>query len=244
MYFGARYYNPYIQRWLAVDPLHNKYHEWSPYVYVKNNPLRLIDPDGMQSRPSGPTVSYLFKQVFAGGDLKKFGKGFANHASKEIGSAAGTVSEVTGVTGAALMFIPGGQGAGGILLGISTAAGALEIGANWVDYQTDDIKGWTNDQTKDAITKMAFAAVRFSAGKIAKELGKMPAFKNFTEKELEAVAELVIQTASKMAEQKSTIDKEEWRMSDNLVKKYKQSSNQNPYNGNSIVSGINVFNCI
>lgn len=33
-------------RFLTVDPLAEKYYSWSPYVYVMNNPLKYIDPDG------------------------------------------------------------------------------------------------------------------------------------------------------------------------------------------------------
>ena len=32
--------------WLSIDPLAEEFPEWSPYVFVMNNPLRLIDPDG------------------------------------------------------------------------------------------------------------------------------------------------------------------------------------------------------
>ena len=46
MYFGARYYNPAIGRWLSVDPLMQKYPSLSPYAYAANNPMRYIDPDG------------------------------------------------------------------------------------------------------------------------------------------------------------------------------------------------------
>jgi RHS repeat-associated protein len=45
-YFGARYYDSELGRWLSVDPLADKYPGWSPYNYTLNNPLRYVDPDG------------------------------------------------------------------------------------------------------------------------------------------------------------------------------------------------------
>jgi RHS repeat-associated protein len=45
-YFGARYYLGAIGRWGGVDALTDQYPSWSPYTYVLNSPLRLVDPDG------------------------------------------------------------------------------------------------------------------------------------------------------------------------------------------------------
>ena len=46
-YYGARYYNPKFSFWLSVDPLAEKFYDLSPYAYVSNNPINLIDPTGM-----------------------------------------------------------------------------------------------------------------------------------------------------------------------------------------------------
>jgi RHS repeat-associated protein len=47
-YFGARYYDPAIGRFLAIDPLDFKFPDKTPFHYVSNNPINLIDPTGME----------------------------------------------------------------------------------------------------------------------------------------------------------------------------------------------------
>ncbi len=45
-YFGARYYNAEIGRWMSVDPKAQLAPDVTPYQYTHNNPVVRIDPDG------------------------------------------------------------------------------------------------------------------------------------------------------------------------------------------------------
>lgn len=47
-YYGARYYAPWLCRFISVDPL-GMIDAPSLYAYVRNNPIKLTDPDGMQA---------------------------------------------------------------------------------------------------------------------------------------------------------------------------------------------------
>jgi RHS repeat-associated protein len=59
-YYGARYYDSKASLWLGVDPMWEKYQGISVFAYCANNPIRYIDPTGMDwyQDEGGNTIWY------------------------------------------------------------------------------------------------------------------------------------------------------------------------------------------
>ncbi len=105
-YFGARYYDSRIGRWLSVDPLAEKYPEIAPFVYTHDNPICKIDPDGMQDGPST-----FYKLVALSEDAKRLNqslnKAVAPIQSKvlQFGSNLETSGGGESMSGMAIMYV-------------------------------------------------------------------------------------------------------------------------------------------
>ena len=56
-FFGSRYYDPEIGRWLTPDPLGFAAGQINLYVYVNNNPVNLVDPYGLMGESAQQSVS-------------------------------------------------------------------------------------------------------------------------------------------------------------------------------------------
>ena len=96
--YGARFYDPALARWTAVDPLAEKFIDNGSYNYVNNRPTIAIDPDGQdiiimfRSGTGDNTQEY---SVRYGSDGKlydtKTNKEYRNGATKEANAYFNTV---------------------------------------------------------------------------------------------------------------------------------------------------------
>ncbi|MBW8683464.1 hypothetical protein K1Y79_03880 [Chitinophaga sp. B61] len=132
--FDARYYDPQLGRWFAVDPANQDY---SPYMAMGNRPTMVIDPDGrlwhiIIGGIIGGAVNvfamHMKGHVGWGNGLKAFGIGFiAGAATAATGGAM--LGAITGVGASAGLAGTGvALGGGGFLAGAGAGAFSGGVG--------------------------------------------------------------------------------------------------------------------
>ncbi len=127
-YFGARYLANAQGRWTSPDPklmpdAFDDPQSWNKYGYVRNNPLRLIDPDGQDWKDAVSGWMNAISSNFVGGTGRSTGNSDFRFGQK-VGDA------VSMVIGAAEMAVGGGGAGGGIAAcgsGVGCLAGAPAI---------------------------------------------------------------------------------------------------------------------
>ena len=70
--YGYRIYDPRLCRFLSIDPEYHKFPNVSPYVYVEDSPINLIDKDGREPSKSGKTGKSQVFHLLRKAEVKTF----------------------------------------------------------------------------------------------------------------------------------------------------------------------------
>lgn len=131
-YFGARYYSPYLQRFISPDPL--TIHGWgadpNPYAYVRGRVFNEVDPFGLDSTGCIGREDCSGRSAWDGGgsggqigiDVGGFVSGFGNTLARLFGGGGGGASG----GGASASRPPPPPAAPGYAVGAAAAGGIVE----------------------------------------------------------------------------------------------------------------------
>jgi RHS repeat-associated protein len=109
-YFGARYYDPVVGRFMGVDPvgfMENNLHSFNRYAYGNNNPSRYLDPDG-----NLPILIPLAAYVFGNAAI---GAGFDYAIQKAMGHTVNWGQVAFGGFAGGMLGGAGGVGASAVM---------------------------------------------------------------------------------------------------------------------------------
>ena len=96
--YGTRFYDAVLGRWHVIEPHAENYLSWTSYNYVANNPINLIDPNGMDWYTSTDGSATMWKE--GSDDIDGYTNNGANY-TQDIGGGASityTQNEATSMT--------------------------------------------------------------------------------------------------------------------------------------------------
>uniref|UniRef100_UPI0039A5F1E0 RHS repeat-associated core domain-containing protein n=1 Tax=Ornithobacterium rhinotracheale TaxID=28251 RepID=UPI0039A5F1E0 len=197
--YGARFYLPDIGRWLNIDPMAEKYSNVSPYAYVNNNPIMLIDPTGMMPEGWGRkgniweykkeiTIDNYkrlgYEQYMDSGNIYSTTNGIANGEYNYSLNSDGSVQDFQGnfiknsfLTGRGTIINIGINNDGylGVLGASNTIIGGASIGLEITpgSFRTSTTKRGFSPKYYANAWKGNQYAKTFNIGKIGSALGKV-----------------------------------------------------------------------
>lgn len=100
--YGARNYEPTLGRWMNIDPLAEKFFEFSPFNYTINNPVKFVDKDGMDVYLLNEGGNFILAKKQSGDDIvfgynSKTGSLNDNNGDKKINSKDGQTVKTKGL---------------------------------------------------------------------------------------------------------------------------------------------------
>jgi RHS repeat-associated protein len=130
-YLGARYYDPAIGRFMAVDPVgfaEQNLHSFNRYAYANNNPYKFVDPDGR-------AADLILDIGFIGYDIYKLATepSWTNAAALGGDVLGAAVPFVTGV-GSGIRAAAHADEAADLLRGADAAGGAASATGKLARY--------------------------------------------------------------------------------------------------------------
>ncbi|MFW5451139.1 MAG: RHS repeat domain-containing protein [Methylophagaceae bacterium] len=101
-YFGARYYDPIVGRFMGVDPVgfqENNIQSVNRYAYANNNPYKYVDPDGEFAVLAAVVLLNVAALIYEGNDSHSnpCGDCVRSSAGIDLGISAG-IAKLTGKT--------------------------------------------------------------------------------------------------------------------------------------------------
>ena len=135
-YFGARYFSGAQGRFTSPDPLlasgrPENPQTWNRYAYVSNNPLRSIDPTGLEEEKVNSTIQYGCAQGYTGANCDD--PVITNPQFYAVAQGVNQAAPVVNALAVATPFVPLVAVGGAALLGLSAptiaAAGTAGVAA-------------------------------------------------------------------------------------------------------------------
>ncbi|AEF87330.1 RHS repeat-associated core domain protein [Delftia sp. Cs1-4] len=160
-YFGARYYDPAVGRFLGVDPIdfqEGNLHSFNRFTYGNNNPVKYKDPDGGYAEAAFEALSLA---IGIDSFRKNFGAGNYGAAAVDgLGVAADAVlAAIPMAPGVAGLGIKAYRGAGDAVAGVSGVWQSSKFDAAKMEhiFSADHVRSGIMElgQSKDVILGQA-----------------------------------------------------------------------------------------